>query len=211
MRCGMAYLNAEPTWDQSGILRVIERVAMNGNWTDKRAFDLGCGHGMVAKRLSQLGFRVSGVDPWAEGIAIANRAMPHLDLHVGSAYDDLASKYGTFPLVISTEVVEHCLEARRFAKTFYELVAPGGIAILSTPYHGYLKNVAISITGKWDSHHNPLDDVVGHVKFFSVRTLRALLNEVGFREVEFERIGRIPPLATSMIAIASKPISRPQT
>ena len=206
----MAYLNAEPTWDQSDILRVIERVAMNGKWPDKRAFDLGCGHGMVAKRLSQLGFRISGVDPWAEGIAIANRAMPELDLHVGSVYDDLAGKYGTFPLVISTEVIEHCLEARRFAKTFYELVAPGGIAILSTPYHGYLKNVAISITGNWDLHHQALSDG-GHVKFFSVRTLRALLNEVGFREIEFERVGRIPALAKSMIAIANKPISRPQT
>lgn len=73
---------------------------------DKRAFDLGCGHGMVAKRLSQLGFRVSGVDSWAEGIAIANRAMPDLALHVGSVYDNLAGKSGTFPLVISTEVVE---------------------------------------------------------------------------------------------------------
>jgi hypothetical protein len=37
-----------------------------------------------------------------------------------------------------------------------------------------------------------------------VATLTKLLKQAGFGAVEFRRIGRIPPLAKSMIAIAKK-------
>lgn len=37
------------------------------------------------------------------------------------------------------------------------------------------------------------------------KTLGMLLEEAGFVDIRFRRVGRIPPLAKSMIAIASKP------
>jgi hypothetical protein len=94
-------------------------------------------------------------------------------------------------------------DPRGFAKTFSNLIAPGGIGILSTPYHGYWKNLALAIAGKWDDHLTALWDG-GHVKFFSIVTLRILLAEIGFKGVHFIRVGRIPPLAKSMIAIVRK-------
>jgi 2-polyprenyl-6-hydroxyphenyl methylase/3-demethylubiquinone-9 3-methyltransferase len=79
---------------------------------------------------------------------------------------------------------------------------PGALAIVSTPYHGYWKNLALSLVpGAWDRHHDPLWDH-GHIKFWSRRTLRALLIRAGFNAVRFERLGRIPTLAKSMIAVA---------
>lgn len=78
------------------------------------------------------------------------------------------------------------------------------MGILSTPYHGWLKNVAIAATGAWDKHHNPLWDH-GHIKFWSRKTLRKLLEESGFTDVRFERVGRIPSLAKCMIAVARRP------
>jgi 2-polyprenyl-6-hydroxyphenyl methylase/3-demethylubiquinone-9 3-methyltransferase len=38
-----------------------------------------------------------------------------------------------------------------------------------------------------------------------VRTLTLLLEEAGFRDIHFERVGRIPPLAKAMIAVARRP------
>lgn len=166
-------------------------------------FDLGCGNGSVAAHFADAGFEVVGVDPSTDGIAQGRKAYPHLALHEGSAYDDLASQYGTFPFVISLEVVEHVYSPRQYASTLFDLVEPGGIAIISTPYHGYLKNLALAIAGRWDSHLNPLWDH-GHIKFWSIEALRCLLEETGFESVQFERVGRIPALAKSMIAIASK-------
>ena len=153
--------------------------------------------------LGELGYRVTGIDLSASGIAIAQKAYPNCTFAIGSAYDDLAAVYGRFPLVVSLEVVEHCYDPRKFAQSLFDLVEPGGTAVVSTPYHGYLKNVALSVSGKLETHFTALWDG-GHIKFFSIKTLTTLLSEAGFVDIRFARVGRIPPLAKSMIAIAQK-------
>ncbi|MEM8914398.1 MAG: class I SAM-dependent methyltransferase [Pseudomonadota bacterium] len=171
--------------------------------TDKRLFDLGCGHGMVGDELHKLGWDVTGVDPAAEGIDYAKDHFPHLKLEVGSAYDDLPGKFGTFPALISLEVVEHVYAPRTYAKTAYDLLEDGGLAVLSTPYHGYIKNLALAATGAMDKHFTALWDH-GHIKFWSEKTLGTLLSEVGFKDIKFHRVGRIAPLARSMVVQARK-------
>lgn len=172
----------------------------------KRVFDLGCGNGSTAARLHRHGYTVAGVDPSEEGIRQAQAQYPDLDLRVGSAYDDLRATFGRFAAVISLEVVEHVYDPRAYAQTVFDLLHDGGTAILSTPYHGYWKNLVIALTGAYDRHHNPLWDH-GHIKFWSRDTLGTLLEETGFVDVQFERVGRIPPLAKSMVATARKPAS----
>lgn len=165
-----------------------------------RAFDLGCGNGVVTNWLSEQGFKTCGVDPSPTGIATARRAFPTADLHVGSAYDPLHESFGTFPLVISLEVVEHVYAPRTYARCIRNLLAPNGYALISTPYHGYLKNLTLAVTGKMDVHFTALWDH-GHIKFWSRETLSTLLTDAGLSVLRIDRIGRIPQLAKSMLAI----------
>jgi 2-polyprenyl-6-hydroxyphenyl methylase/3-demethylubiquinone-9 3-methyltransferase len=197
------YYDAHPTCANAYLWPALKKFIRARDWPDRYAFDLGCGNGATCGMLSELGFAVTGVDESQTGIAQAKAAFPHVRAHVGSAYDDLAAIYGTFPLVISLEVIEHCFAPRSFAKTFVQLIAPGGIGILSTPYHSYVKNLALAVTGKMDSHFTALWDG-GHVKFFSMDTLWRLLREAGAEEVSFTRVGRVPILAKSMIALIQK-------
>lgn len=176
----------------------------------RRIFELGCGNGSVANVLQQLGFQVQGIDYSESGIRVAREHYPQLSLNVGSAYDDLAGEYGKFPFVLSLEVVEHLFFPRKFAKTLYDLLDDGGTAIISTPYHGYLKNLALALTGKMDAHFTALWEG-GHIKFWSVQSMTILLKEVGFEDIQFYRVGRIPALAKSMIVVASKAEGRPPT
>jgi 2-polyprenyl-3-methyl-5-hydroxy-6-metoxy-1,4-benzoquinol methylase len=197
------YSDASPTWANAYLWPILKGILANQSILDRRAFDLGCGNGATANMLSGLGYDVTGIDISESGVALGRKNFPHLKLHIGSVYDNLADSYGQFSLVVSLEVIEHCFDPRGFAKTFCDLIAPGGMGILSTPYHGYWKNLALAVTGKWDDHLTALWDG-GHVKFFSTATLRILLTEIGFKSVRFIRIGRIPPLAKSMIAIVHK-------
>lgn len=202
--------DAAPTWAnaylwpvvQENAQRVKSRLQSPGR-SNPRAFDLGCGNGATAGMLSGLGFDVVGVDTSESGIALARTAYPACHFEVASAYDDLAGRFGQFSLVVSLEVVEHLYFPRKFAKAVNDLLEPAGTAIISTPYHGYLKNLALAITGKMDKHFTALWDG-GHIKFFSKTTLRELLTEAGLQDIRFVRVGRIPPLAKSMIAIARK-------
>lgn len=169
-----------------------------------RIFDLGCGTGYVADILEKRGYRVTGVDPSSSAIALCRSAYPNLDLHPGSAYDDLAARFGQFDTVISLEVVEHLYDPRSYARTLYSLVRPGGTALVSTPFHGYWKNLAIALADKTDEHLDPLWDH-GHIKFWSERTLTRLMTEHGFVVRCIRRVGRIPPFAKSMLAVLAKP------
>ena len=170
----------------------------------KRVFDLGCGTGATAAALADRGFDVSGVDPSDDAIRLAREARPHLRLEAGSASDDLAGRFGRYPAVVSLEVVEHVFHPRQYARCVFDLLEPGGVAILSTPYHGYWKNLALAVTGKMDAHFTALWDY-GHIKFWSVKTLTELLTEAGFEVLRFHRVGRVPLLAKSMIAVARRP------
>lgn len=171
---------------------------------DRRIFDLGCGNGSVAAKLVEAGYEVCGVDPSQEGIAYARHVYPDIRLENGSGYEDLCRRFGRFPVVISLEVIEHVYAPREFTRNLFELTNPGGIVIVSTPYHGYLKNLALAVSGKLDSHFTALWDH-GHVKFWSIRTMNILLVEAGFRNIRFLRVGRVPALAKAMIAVAQRP------
>ena len=197
------YDDVSPTWANVYLWPILRKIIAEHSFPVWRAFDLGCGNGATAQMVSVLGFDVTGVDISESGIAIGRNRFPHLKLNIGDVYDELADIYGQFPLVISLEVIEHCYDPRRFSKTFCNLISAGGVGVLSTPYHGYWKNLALAVAGKWDDHLDALEDG-GHIKFFSVRTLRALLAEVGLNDVRFVRVGRIPTFAKSMIAIVHK-------
>ena len=168
-------------------------------------FEIGFGNAAAAHYFHETGFQVSGIEPSSDGVSLARSLYPEMTgLHEGNAYEDLAGKYGAFDIVLSLEVVEHLYSPRNFAENAFKLLKGGGVAIISTPYNGWLKNVALAVLGRFDHHHSPLWDH-GHIKFWSIATLNQLLCDAGFSDIQFVRVGRIPPLAKSMIAIAKKP------
>jgi 2-polyprenyl-6-hydroxyphenyl methylase/3-demethylubiquinone-9 3-methyltransferase len=194
------YRSSGATWDDSALWREV-RSALASLPRDRRIFEIGCGNGTTAARLHEMGFSVTAVDPSKSGIEVARRTHSGIDFSVASIDDDLARLHGRFACVVSLEVIEHCYSPKRFAAVTHDLLKPGGIAIISTPYHGYLKNLALAITGKMDAHFTALWEG-GHIKFFSMPTLRSLFEQHGFEDIRFSRVGRIPPLAKSMLLVA---------
>ncbi len=170
-----------------------------------RILDLGCGNGALCDALCSAGFEVIGCDPSEEGIALARRAHPHIAFHLLDVYDEPASLDGAgFDVVVSTEVIEHLFLPRSLPRFASRVLSRRGYLVLSTPYHGYLKNLALSAAGKWDRHFSPLWDG-GHIKFWSRATLAQLLSEEWFTVTDFIGTGRLPYLWKSMIVICRKP------
>ena len=72
--------------------------------------------------------------------------------------------------------------------------------MITTPYHGYLKNLVLAITGKLDAHFTALWDY-GHIKFWSIRTLKKLFSEFQFNVQRISFCGRFYPLSKSLLII----------
>ncbi len=171
-----------------------------------RVLDVGCGNGAILRRFGDRGCVCVGIDLSAAGIAIAKAAYPAARFEVIPASENLLGRLGEAPfdLVISTELVEHLYAPGPFATGCYNALRPGGRLIISTPYHGYFKNIAVAATGKFDFHAHPLRQG-GHIKFWSRATLTQLLSDAGFADFEFRGAGRLPLLWRSMVMSAGRP------
>jgi 2-polyprenyl-3-methyl-5-hydroxy-6-metoxy-1,4-benzoquinol methylase len=109
-----------------------------------------------------------------------------------------------YDAVESFEVVERLMQPRHLVARAFGALRPGGVLVMSTPYHGFFKNLALALTNKFDTHWHPLRDF-GHIKFFSRRTLSQLVREGGFSVRELMRVGRIPMFACSTTIVGIKP------
>lgn len=197
--------DAEATNAHSYLLPCLLKILGSLTLDKPKIFDAGCGNGFIAGKLLTNGYEVVGCDASELGIQEASKKYPHGKFEVASLYDDLEKKFGSdWEIVISSEVVEHLYDPRLFAKNMFKLLKPGGSLVISAPYHGYLKNLAIAVVGKFDGHFTVLWDG-GHIKFWSYRTLKALLQEAGFENFSFHGAGRFPWLWKSMVVLARKP------
>ncbi|MEY8338010.1 class I SAM-dependent methyltransferase [Lachnospiraceae bacterium 62-35] len=185
------------------IYRQIESRIVTG--CKKCILDLGCGNGEIANLLIFEGFDVYGVDASAQGIAIAEKQNPGHFFIMNFESDELPDelKKKKFDAIISTEVIEHLYSPVKYCKLAFSLLEPGGMIIITTPYHGYFKNLLISLFGKWDKHFTPLWEG-GHIKFWSHSTLKTLLENNGFSVTGMSGCGRIPYLWKSMVVTAVK-------
>lgn len=192
------YTDDGPTWSNNYLWDPLVKLLGEYAAPGSRVFELGCGNGATARMLQGLGYEVIGVDPSQSGIAFAGEG-----LYRGSTEDDLSARFGHFRVVISMEVIEHCPSTRDYMATFASLLAPDGIGAISTPYHGWLKTLAVVASGRFDSHFDPLWEG-GHVKFFSIATLTEAASRAGLEVLRVVRVGRIRILAKSMIMIVRR-------
>lgn len=179
-------------------------IALCRTYDAARILDIGCGNGALAKTLIPHCELVVGCDPSQSGIEIARKYVSNAKFYQLGIYDDPGQiQENDFDVVISTEVIEHVFYPRALPRFAHAKLKTGGRLIISTPYHGYLKNLVLSIFNKWDAHHTVFWDG-GHIKFWSRQTLTRLLEEEGFQFEKFIGCGRVPYLWMSMIIVARK-------
>ena len=167
--------------------------------------DLGCGNGHIAGRLASLRYEVTGIDASHSGIQIAQRTYPSANFIEGLIDARIGSLgLSAFDLVISSDVIEHLYRPSDLLEAAFSLLKQRGHLLLGTPYHGYLKNLALAVTGRMDAHFSALHDG-GHIKFFSVDTLSRLMTRHSFEDLSFSFYGRAPWLWKNMICHARKP------
>ena len=165
----------------------------------RRVLDLGCGNGTFTARIAAAGHDVVGIDASASGIRIASRLVPAGTFLEASLEHPLPpSLRGQFDAVTAVEVIEHLPMPGVLCARAREALRPDGQLIVTTPYHGYLKNLALAVAGRLDGHYQPWRDG-GHIKFFSRATVTDLIRREGFVVTGFVRVGRVPPLAKSMV------------
>ena len=159
--------------------------------------DVGCGYGLTLRELSRLGYKCCGCDISADLIEYHNAHSPWGKFKLCEVGQPLPFPEEHFDVVISTEVIEHCYDVHGFLVEIRRcLKQPGGRLILTTPYHGVVKLLAIVASGRFEQHFDPTGE---HIRFFTVKSLLGALLSCGFCVTCVKGIGRFPYLHKSML------------
>ncbi len=151
-----------------------------------------------------------GVDTSAPGIPISRQSFPECQFLQADIYElPDTDMVHSFDVVLAVEVLEHLLYPKELAKNAKKCLKPGGRLIISTPYHGYLKNLALALTGKLEKHFTVLWDN-GHINFFWLDTMTKLLTSEGYTDIKFKFAGRCPYFWKSMLC-SSKFSGQPES
>jgi 2-polyprenyl-3-methyl-5-hydroxy-6-metoxy-1,4-benzoquinol methylase len=166
-----------------------------------RFLDVGCGQGdLVAEALAR-GYMAQGIDISEEAVKRAGRIHPEAIVTAHPVEErPWPLEKESVDLVASFEVIEHLMQPAELIRGSCDVLRPGGYLAITTPYHGILKNVALSLVA-FDKHFAVEGD---HIRFFSDAALRRILENNGFRVISFNHFGRLPGIWADVFVWAQK-------
>jgi SAM-dependent methyltransferase len=164
-----------------------------------RVLDLGAGDGAFAAELVAAGCEVVAVDVAAEALRRARSRVPGLDARRVAEDGPLPLDEDAVDVVWAGEVLEHVADVVGLLAEVRRVLRWGGTLLVTTPYHGRVSLAALALRGRVDEHFDPRAD---HLRFFTARTLRDVLGEAGFAEIEVRAIGGAPLLRAALHVVA---------
>ncbi len=156
-----------------------------------RVLDLGCGDGAFTAAVAQAGATPVGIEVARAALGRARTRHPALDFRLAPIDGPLPLEDCSFDLVWASEVIEHVADTARWLSEVRRVLVPRGRLLLTTPAHGRLR-IAL---GGIERFSEPLGD---HLHLYTRRSLRAVLDELGFGDVEVRAVGG-PPLLRRML------------
>ncbi len=162
-----------------------------------RVLDLGCGAGeLTALAAAAAGAQhVVGVDVAASALARARALHPELDLRLAEIDGPLPLPDNSVEVVWASEVIEHVADTARWLSEVRRVLVPRGRLLITTPSHGRLR----MLIGGVERFSAPLGD---HLHLYTSRSLRELLQEFGFGEIEIRQAAGPPLLRRLLLARA---------
>ena len=106
--------------------------------TGKKVLDVGCGGGILAESMARRGADVTGIDLGTENLKAATVHAEQSGLENTLRYqhipvEELAKTHaGQFDVVTCMEMLEHVPDPSSIVQACFELLAPGGVCVLST-------------------------------------------------------------------------------
>ena len=130
-----SYQNGSANNDSAN--KEVNKTAETG-LAGKKVLDVGCGGGILSESMARRGADVTGIDLGTENLKAAALHAEQSGLEATLRYqhipiEELAKTHaGQFDVVTCMEMLEHVPDPSSIVQACFELLAPGGVCVLST-------------------------------------------------------------------------------
>lgn len=164
--------------DNERALRVL-----NGLFPQRgRLLEIGSCFGIFLNRIRADGWQTTGLEP-DRAVANYSRSKYQLDI-VDGVLPNPALPDHAFNAVVMLHVIEHMPDPSANLREIHRILAPGGVLAVETPR---FDSLLFKLLGR---RERSLCNCNGHIYFFTVPTLRGLLERNGFSVFRVELVGR---------------------
>lgn len=178
-----AYYHDEAFYEKTNItaVEIVMDILAYRQAAPGTLLDVGCGVGALVALAGKKGWDAVGIDTSPKAAALAKR---ELDIDVlQTRLGDAPFDPDTFDVVVLLAVLEHAFDPAALAEQALRLLKPGGLAVFSLPNLDNLSYLLMPNRAEYSWF------IKEHINHFTLRTLRALLEKVGFRDLAFHLCG----------------------
>jgi len=153
-----------------------------GEGRGRRLLDVGAADGLLSRKLMDHGWRVTAIegDP-----VLAQGGARHCERMITANLDrEIPEGEGPFDVIVYGDVLEHLVDPLRVLVELDRSLAPTGFVIISVPNIAHLWIRLLLLFGRFEYLDRGILDH-SHLRFFTERSLRAMLANAGLSIVRF--------------------------
>jgi 2-polyprenyl-3-methyl-5-hydroxy-6-metoxy-1,4-benzoquinol methylase len=154
----------------AAMLELIRGEAPDG----RRMLEVGSGAGLFLRAASRAGWDPAGLELSEDGASFARDRLG-LDVRTEPA-EAMSFAASSFDVAVMFDVIEHLFDPRAVLGATRRALRPGGLVVLTTPNFDALSRYALGLA--W-AVLNPFE----HMYYFTEKTLSALLDACGYKEI----------------------------
>jgi 2-polyprenyl-3-methyl-5-hydroxy-6-metoxy-1,4-benzoquinol methylase len=182
------------------VLRMLETRLHDAGRGQGRLLDVGCGDGALAARLAGQGALVKGVDPSPAAIERARGAHPDMEWALPAGDGRLSAPDASFDVVTCVNVLEHVADTQSLLSELRRVLVSDGVLLVAVPFHGRLQAALTALTS-FERHFDPLEPLL---RFYTAVSLRRVLRQFAFEQVETAARGGMPCFRHALIALGRR-------
>lgn len=167
----------------------FEAIVAQGGGAE-RLLDIGCGSGHLLYQFRESFKNLIGLEYSPHRLEQARvnlEGWPFVPI-CGSAEDMSAIESNSIDQIISADTIEHIPDVYKAVQEMYRVLRPTGRLIINTPNIAFIKKRFLLFAGRFPSTSQPnegvSDDILfdgGHLHYFTFRSLRLILEKIGFK------------------------------
>lgn len=155
--------------------------------SDRQVLEVGCWSGHVTEHLVARGNTVVGVEIDPEAAAVASAYTERIHVADIDTTPLTVLESGPFDVVMLCDVLEHLKRPDVALADACRLLTPGGRVVVSVPNVAHVDVRAMLAGGEWRYQDDGVLDRT-HLRWFTRRSLRELLDGAGLTAVAIERV-----------------------